>query len=136
MSPHPAKETEAPKARILIVEDDAMIIFGLEQTLLAEGFEIAGIATRLETALTMIDGCAFDAAILDTNLAGVSAGPAAIALKASGRPFIVASGYLASQQQETFRGVQCIQKPYPPQRLIDLVREILPQFQKPPQGSV
>lgn len=136
MSLRPANDSETPKARILIIEDEAMIIFGLEQTLLAEGFEIAGIATRLETALTMISGCAFDAAILDTNLAGVSAGPAAIALKASGRPFIVASGYLPSRQQEAFRGVTCIQKPYPPQRLIDLVREILPQFPKPLQGSV
>lgn len=136
MSLRPANDSEIPKARILIIEDDAMMIFGLEQTLLAEGFEIAGIATRLESALTMIDGCAFDAAILDTNLAGVSAGPAAIALKASGRAFIVASGYLQSQQQEAFRGVPCIQKPYRAQQLIDLVREILPQFSEPSQGGV
>ena len=62
------------KARILIIEDEAMIAFAIEQTLLADGFEIAGIAARLPAALTLIDGCAFDAAILDTNLAGVSAG--------------------------------------------------------------
>ncbi len=80
------------KARILIIEDEAMIAFGIEQTLLADGFEIAGIAARLPAALEMIDRGAFDGAILDTNLAGVSAGPAAAALKSSGRPFIIASG--------------------------------------------
>lgn len=115
-----------PKARILIVEDEAMIAFAIEQTLLAEGFEIAGIAARLPAALTLIDGCAFDAAILDTNLAGVSAGPAASALKSSGRPFIIASGYPPSQQLEVFRGAPCIQKPYPPKRLIELLKSVLP----------
>jgi len=114
------------KARILIIEDEAMIAFAIEQTLLAHGFEIAGIAARLPVALSMIDGCAFDAAILDTNLAGVSAGPAAAALKSSGRPFIIASGYPPSQQPEVFRGAPCVQKPYPPKRLIELLREILP----------
>lgn len=114
------------KARILIIEDEAMIAFAIEQTLLADGFEIAGIAARLPAALTLIDGCAFDAAILDTNLAGVSAGPAAAALKSSGRPFIIASGYPPSQQPEVFRGAPCIQKPYPPKRLLELLREILP----------
>lgn len=114
------------KSRILIIEDEAMIAFAIEQTLLADGFEIAGIAGRLPAALTMIDGCAFDAAILDTNLAGVSAGPAAAALKSSGRPFIIASGYPPSQQPEVFRGAPCVQNPYPPKRLIELLREILP----------
>jgi DNA-binding response OmpR family regulator len=114
------------KARILIIEDEAMIAFAIEQTLLADGFEVVGIAARLPAALTMIDGCAFDAAILDTNLAGVSAGPAAAALKSSGRPFIIASGYPPSQQPEVFRGAPCIQKPYPPKRLLELLREILP----------
>ena len=114
------------KARILIIEDEAMIAFAIEQTLLADGFEVVGIAARLPAALTMIDGFAFDAAILDTNLAGVSAGPAAAALKSSGRPFIIASGYPPSQQPEVFRGAPCIQKPYPPKRLLELLREILP----------
>lgn len=136
MSPHPAKETEAPKARILIVEDDAMIIFGLEQTLLAEGFDIGGIACRLDTALEMIEALMFDAAILDTKLAGISAGAAAAALRASGKRFIVASGYAANRQQDVFKGAPCIRKPYRPHQLIDLVQEILPQFPKPPHGSV
>jgi len=129
MSQHPTGDGQPPKPRILIIEDEAMIAFAVEETLLEEGFEVAGVAGRLETALSMIAGEAFDAAILDTNLAGVSAGPAAAALRASGRPFVVVSGYLPSQLHEAFRGAPCIQKPYAPQRLIHLLSEILPLYQ-------
>ena len=135
MSPVHSPDAQQPKARILIVEDEAMIAFAVEEILLAAGFEIAGVAGRLETALSMIEGGGFDAAILDTNLAGVSAGPAAEALRARGRPFVVASGYLPSQQQEAFRGVPSIQKPYAPQRLISVLTEILPLNLKPSHSS-
>ena len=131
---HPA-EAQQPKARILIVEDEVMIAFAAEEVLLAGGFEIAGVAGRLETALSMIEDGGFDAAILDTNLAGVSAGPAAAALRASGRPFVVISGYLPIQQQEVFRGVPSIQKPYAPQRLISALWELLPPHLQPPYIS-
>jgi CheY-like chemotaxis protein len=74
----------------------------------------------------MIESGAFDAAILDANLAGVSAGPAALALKAGGLPFIVVSGYLANQQESAFKGALCLQKPCPPDRLIQALRSVLP----------
>ncbi len=135
MSQHPTGDCQQPKPRILIVEDEAILAFAVEETVLEGGFEVAGVAGRLETALSMIEGGAFDAAILDTNLAGVSAGPAAVALRTSGRPFVVVSGYLPSQQHEAFRGAPCIQNPYAPQRLIEFLREILSLNQKPPHMS-
>jgi DNA-binding response OmpR family regulator len=113
------------KACILIVEDEPMLAFALEEFLIDAGFEIVGVAGRIETALAMIESGGFDAAILDANLAGVSAGPAALALRARGVPFIVVSGYLASQQQSAFKGALCLQKPCPPDRLIQALRSIL-----------
>ncbi len=124
LTPHDALR----KARILIVEDEPMLAFALEEFLKDAGFDIAGVAGRLEIALAIIDGGAFDAAILDANLAGVSAGPAASALTARGRPFIVVSGYLPQQQQTAFSGVLCLQKPCPPARLIQALNSILPDF--------
>ena len=112
--------------RILIVEDEPMLAFALEEYLIDTGFDVTGVAGRLETALAMIEGSAFDAVILDANLAGVSAGPAALALTARGLPFVVISGYLASQQQNAFKGALCLQKPCPPDRLIEALRSILP----------
>lgn len=128
MSQHVSGDGQQPNPRILIVEDEAIIALAVEEILLEGGFEVAGVAGRLETALSMIEGGTFDAAILDTNLAGVSAGPAALALRACKRPFVVVSGYLPSQQHEAFRGAPCIQKPYAPQRLIELLWEIVPLY--------
>jgi len=102
-----------------------MLAFALEEFLTDAGFEVIGVAGRIETALAMIDSGGFDAAILDANLAGVSAGPAATALRERGVPFIVVSGYLPSQQQSVFNGALCLQKPCPPDRLIQALRGIL-----------
>ena len=114
------------KARILIVEDEPVLAFTLEEFLIESGFEIAGVAGRLESALAIIEAGHCDAAIVDANLAGVSAGPAASALKARGVPFIVFSGYLPEQQKEAFSGALFIQKPCQPDRLIQSLQSILP----------
>jgi len=103
-----------------------MLAFTLEDFLIDAGFEIAGVAGGLETALSMIEGGDCDAAIVDANLAGVSAGPAASALKARGLPFIVFSGYLPEQQKEAFSGALFVQKPCQPDRLIQSLLSILP----------
>ena len=54
---------------------------------------------KLEKARALIESDACDVAIVDANLAGVSASPAAIALAALGLPFIVTSGYSPEQMQ-------------------------------------
>ena len=113
------------KASILIVEDEPMLAFALEEVLIDAGFDIAGVAGRLEAALSIIENGTFDAAILDANLAGASAGPAASALTARGLPFIVVSGYLPEQQQGAFAGALRIQKPCRPDHLIRALRGIL-----------
>ncbi len=126
MSPRAPPQADGRLARILIVEDEPMLAFVLEETLIDAGFEIAGVAGRLETALAMIESEVFDAAIVDANLAGVSAGPAASALAARGTPFIVVSGYLPEQQQSAFSGALRLQKPCRPDDLISALRSLLP----------
>jgi DNA-binding response OmpR family regulator len=111
---------------ILIVEDDPMLAFGIEQLLLEHGFRIAGMASNLETALTMIESGVYDAAILDANLAGTSAVPAAVALRARGVPFIVLSGYSKSQLNEAFLGATLLQKPCKPELIMQTLRGLLP----------
>jgi len=122
----PAARNGRNNAHILVVEDEAMLAFALEESLIDAGFEIAGVAGRLETALAMIEGSVFDAAVLDANLAGVSAGPAATALKARGLPFIIVSGYFLEQLPSAFSGALCLQKPCPPERIVQALRHLLP----------
>ncbi|MBE0531752.1 MAG: response regulator [Rhodospirillales bacterium] len=112
--------------RILIVEDEPTLAFVLEETLIDAGFAIAGVAGRLEAALAVVETGACDAAILDTNLSGVSAAPIAQALESRGVPFLVLTGYSRNQLVEAFSGALHVQKPCRPERLIAALRSILP----------
>jgi DNA-binding response OmpR family regulator len=112
--------------RVLIVEDEPLLAFALEELLVESGFAIAGVASRLKTALAIIESGVCDAAILDTNLAGVSVDPAASALAARGLPFIILSGYLPDVQHGAFPRALRLQKPCRPERLIEALRGILP----------
>ena len=104
-----------------------MIAFTLEELLMISGFDIAGVAGRLEAALEIIEKDVCDAAILDTNLAGVSSGPAALALTKRGIPFIVVSGYSTAQQHDAaFAGALRLQKPCDIDHLIFALHNILP----------
>ena len=117
---------DSPIPRILIVEDEPMLALMLEELLVDAGFGITGVAGRLATALAMIEGGTYDAAVLDANLAGVSADPAGQALTARGVPFLVLSGYAPDQQTCAFSGALRLQKPCQPDRLIQALRSILP----------
>jgi DNA-binding response OmpR family regulator len=112
--------------RILIIEDEAILALILEEYLAESGFEISGVAGRLDMALTLIGRDVSDAAILDANLAGVSSAPAASALTARGVPFVVVSGYSPEQQPDAFSGAVCLQKPCRPDDLIRALRGLLP----------
>jgi DNA-binding response OmpR family regulator len=113
------------RVRILIVEDEPMIAMTLEDLLVEQGFEIAGVVGKLAKALALIESAACDAAIIDANLAGVSASPAASALSARGLPFVVMSGYSREQLHKDFPGAVFIQKPCRPDRIIQALSAIL-----------
>ncbi len=113
--------------RILIIEDEPMIALGLEDLLIASGFKVAGVAAKLEKALAMIELGALDAAIVDANLGGVCASPVGAALDSKGLPYVLVSGYSAKQQAEAFPGAALfLQKPFVPDRLVKVLREIVP----------
>lgn len=112
--------------RVLIVEDELMIVLMLEDLLTDAGFEIAGVATKLEAALASVQACSFEAAILDANLAGVSSAPVAAAFTARSIPFLVVSGYATTQQDGAFAAGLHVQKPFQTEALIQALRSILP----------
>jgi len=126
MSPRATAMLDKRHPRVLVIEDEPVLAFAIEDLLIEAGFDVVGVATRLETALAIVKRDVFDAAILDANLAGVSAGPVASALAARGLPFLVLSGYLPEQQDSAFSGALRLQKPCRPDRLILALRSILP----------
>jgi DNA-binding response OmpR family regulator len=124
----PLDSTVDPKpVRVLIVEDEPLVAENLRADLIDEGFEVVGVAARVEGALRLIHGMGFDVAIIDANLAGISAAPAAAALSARSLPFIVLSGYAREQLQREFSGAGAVyvQKPYRVRKLIDELNSLL-----------
>lgn len=103
-----------------------MIVLMLEDLLTEAGFEVADVATKVEAALACVDASAFDAAILDANLVGVSSVPVAMALTARSIPFLVVSGYATTQQDAAFAAGLHVQKPFQTEALIQALRNILP----------
>jgi DNA-binding response OmpR family regulator len=125
MPTHKLSLNNQTPTRILIIEDEPLLALDLEDTLVNAGFAVVGTASTLEMALKLIETVACDAAILDANLAGLSASPAALAMGARGLPFIVLSGYSREQQQETFTDALYIQKPCRPTQLIHALNTII-----------
>ena len=108
--------------RVLIVEDEPLIAFALEDLLIDAGFKVIGIAGKLDKALALIGSAVVDVAIVDANLADVSA---ASALTARGIPFIVLSGYSIEQLPDEFLGAHFMNKPCRPAQLIQALRDIV-----------
>ena len=83
----------AEPRRILLVEDEPMIAFALEDMVLEMGFEIVGPAYRLSEALALAAEADFDVAVLDVNLNEEQSFPVADLLRRRGIPFLFATGY-------------------------------------------
>lgn len=81
------------RKRVLLVEDEAVIAFAVEDILLDLGCEVVGPAFRLEDAIALAGAETIDAAILDVNLNDQRSYAVADELKRRGIPFLFATGY-------------------------------------------
>ena len=87
-----APQTLAGK-RVLIVEDEALVAFMLEDALAEFGCIPVGPCSSVATALKLIGAETFDLALLDINLNGEKVYPVAYALAERHIPFLFVSGY-------------------------------------------
>jgi CheY-like chemotaxis protein len=115
--------------RILLVEDEMLVAMNVEDMLLELGYEVAGIATRLDQALVLARELAFDAAILDVNLAGERSFAVADLLAERHIPFLFATGYGLQGIEERFRSAVVLQKPF---RCADLGETLEQLIARPP----
>lgn len=79
--------------RILVVEDEMLILMEIQDMLADLGCDSVIAAASNEQAIALIDAQHFDAALLDLNLNGVRSYPVADVLAARGVPFAFATGY-------------------------------------------
>ncbi len=102
----------AERLRVLIVEDEMLVAMNIEDMLLDLGHEVAGLASRLEPALSLAREGQFDLAMLDVNLAGETSFPVAAILAGRGIPFLFATGYGVKGIAEDYRAYPVLQKPF------------------------
>jgi CheY-like chemotaxis protein len=79
--------------RVLIVEDEALVAFMLEDFLVEFGCIPVGPCNTLAKALEAVGAETFDLAVLDVNLNGEKVYPVAYALAERHIPFLFVSGY-------------------------------------------
>jgi CheY-like chemotaxis protein len=97
---------------VLVVEDEMLVAMNIEDMLTDLGYEVAGLANRLETALALATEASFDVAMLDVNLAGQASFPVADVLRARGIPYLFATGYGVQGIAEAHRQAPVLQKPF------------------------
>ena len=111
--------------RILVVEDEMIVALFIEDLVTDLGYDIAGVVSRLDDALSRVGEGGFDLAILDVHLAGKEVFPFADALAERGIPFIFATGYGGRGMPERFRDRPTLQKPFRPDELAEAITQLI-----------
>ena len=101
------------QARILIVEDEAILAYDLCQALEKDGFTVVGPAPSVARALALIRERGCDAAVLDINLRNETSEAAAGELRAHAIPFITVTANSPLSQSAIFASVPSVTKPAP-----------------------
>lgn len=97
---------------ILVVEDETIVSFLLEDMLEQLGCAEVWQAGRIEEALAMLDQRRPDAVVLDVNLGGQRSYPVATRLDVMGVPFVFATGYGRPGIPDQWAGQPVLQKPF------------------------
>jgi CheY-like chemotaxis protein len=100
------------RLRILIVEDEMLVAMNIEDMLLDLGHEVAGLASRLEPALSLAQEADFDGAMLDVNLAGEPSLPGCQDPSGAWDPVPLRDGYGIKGIVEEYRAAPVLQKPF------------------------
>jgi len=107
--------------KILIVEDEAMIAFDLEDVVMSRGAR-AAVCLDLETALKKAEADEFDVAILDYNLGGRTVLPVADTLQRKGVPFVFNTAMAEFEDLSArYSGALVCRKPANEAELVDLL---------------
>ena len=111
---------------MLLVEDEMMIAWDIEQTLTHAGMRVLGPAASVDRAMRLIEEERPDAAILDLQLRGELVTPVARKLRDIGVPFVLATAYdhLRGEGAE-FIGVENLGKPVASDRCVEVLGEML-----------
>jgi CheY-like chemotaxis protein len=111
--------------RILVVEDEMMVLLLIEDMLADLGCKSVTTAATVDQALALMEGRVFDVAMLDVNLKGQKSYPVADALVARDIPFVFSTGYSDHVTRADYPEQPVLQKPYKFEELVEVLTRIL-----------
>jgi DNA-binding response OmpR family regulator len=121
------RQFELAGARVLLVEDDRLILMELEAVVEDAGAKIVGTCTDVAGALAVVTrGEKIDAALLDVRLGRHSIAPVARALREHGVPFVFYSGQTETDPIHLeWPTVKIIHKPAPPWAIVSAIANLI-----------
>lgn len=111
--------------RVLVVEDEPLVVLDLTHEIEEAGAEVVAIARTLPEALAAASGEGIDLAILDGNLRGEKVDAVAELLARREIPFCFVSGYGPEHLPSAFRSVPVLQKPFSSAGLRNVLRRLV-----------
>src|SRR5262245_55446857 len=118
------------KARVLIVEDDAMIVLGLHEVFELVGMDVVGAAANVTDALSLAENTRPDVAIFDVRLKGRRDGieGASLLRQRLNVPVVFLTGNTESEVRERASRIEPVAfftKPVHPKQLIRAIERAL-----------
>ena len=98
----------------------------LEDMLVDLGYELVGVAGRVDEAAELAKTKDFDLAILDVNLDGHDVYPVADLITKRGLPYMFVTGYGGRGLPDAYRGRPTLQKPFQLDELRQMLAQLLP----------
>lgn len=111
--------------RILVVEDEMLVLIMIEDILDDAGCTSVTAAATVERALALIEAQSFDIAMLDMNLGGSNTYAVADALAARGVPFVYSTGYSGHDTRVGYRERPILKKPFKDRELVEMLTHLL-----------
>jgi CheY-like chemotaxis protein len=121
--------------KVLIVEDEMLVMMGIEDMLSDLGCTAISVASNVDTALDLIAANDFDFATIDVNLNGEQSYPVARALDQRGVPFAFSTGYGEHGVDEGFGDRPVLTKPFSNRQLLAAVTDLLTLADPPVTNS-
>lgn len=93
-SPRPREVASLQGVRVLVVEDDAILLMELEMILRDAGADVVGACRTLKDALATVHSEPIGVALLDVRIGGETIAPVVRQLSKHGTPFVFYTGQI------------------------------------------
>ena len=111
-------------ARVLVVEDEALLAETLCDLMQDAGCEMVGPASTVAAALRLIDQAPIDVAILDIRLLSEMSFPVAYALRRRGIPLLFLTSYQQRHLPHDLSDAILVEKPFSVPLLVEIVQRL------------